>query len=312
MRLTAIIPYFNGGATIGNLLDSLPDWLPVVVVDDHSDKVPDVSRRNVRVVRPEKKGYFSGAVNAGLEACDTDALILNQDAWLEGERWQKLVMGWQSEGIGVGGDGVMNHPAWPNGYVQGTFMYMSRAAIDAAGLLNSRDYPLWGATAEWQMRACRKGFKAIPMSSVPGLRHEHRRRRHGSSIRQILKREPHNQEWFVRTPPMISVIVPCYNYGRYLADAVNSLVGGPTSLGKMPGQTFQSFEIIIVNDGSQDETHEIASALADDWKAIRYVHLKKNQGLPAALNAGIARARGEYISILSADDMREPWHYETF
>lgn len=309
--LTAIVPFFNGHATLGNLLDSLPGWLPVIVVDDHSDKPLDVSRRNVRVIRPDEKGYFSGAVNAGIAACDTDVLVLNQDAWL-GRGWQKVVLGWQSEGIGIGGDGVMKHPGWPNGYVQGTFMYMSRAAIDATGPLNARDYPLWGATAEWQMRACRKGFRAVPISPVPGLHHERLQGRHGSSIRQILKREPHNREWFIRTPPMISIIMPCYNYGRYLTDAVNSLIGGPTDLGEMPGQTFQGFEIIIVNDASQDETHEVASALADDWKAIRYVHLKENRGLPAALNAGIARARGEYISILSADDMREPWHYETF
>lgn len=313
MRLTAVVPFYNGHATLGNLLNSLPRWLPVIVVDDHSNEALSVNgRANVRVIRPPKKGYFSGAVNAGIEACDTDVLVLNQDAWLEGRHWQDLVMGWQADGVGTGGDGVMNHPAWPEGYVQGTFMYMSRKAINEAGPLNTRDYPLWGATAEWQLRVCRKGFDARPMSPVPGLKHEHRRRRYGSAIRSILKKEPQNREWFVRTPPMISVIVPCYNYGRYLTDAVNSLVGGPTDLGEMPGQTFQSFEIIIVNDGSQDETHEVATGLANDWKAIRYINLPQNRGLPAALNVGISRSYGDYISILSADDMREPWHYETF
>jgi glycosyltransferase involved in cell wall biosynthesis len=313
MRLTAVVPFYNGHATLGNLLNSLPRWLPVIVVDDHSDEALSVNgRANVRVIRPPKKGYFSGAVNAGIEACDTDVLVLNQDAWLEGRQWQELVMGWQADGVGTGGDGVMNHPAWPKGYVQGTFMYMSRKAINAAGPLNTRDYPLWGATAEWQLRACRKGFEARPISPVPGLKHEHRRRRYGSAIRSILKKEPQNREWFVRTPPMISVIVPCYNYGRYLTDAINSLVGGPTGLGEMPGQTFQSFEIVIVNDGSQDETHEVATGLADDWQAIRYINLPQNRGLPTALNTGISRAYGDYISILSADDMRESWHYETF
>lgn len=310
-KLTAVIPFFNGHATLPRLLDSLPDWLPAIVVDDRSDRALEINRPGVRVILAEEKGYFAGAVNLGLAACETDVLVLNQDVWLEGHDWRELVMGWQGNGVGIGGDGVFNHPAWPKGYVQGTFMYMSRKAIDVVGNLDEQDYPLWGATAEWQLRACRAGFQAVPVKPVPGLGHS-RRKRYGSAIQTILKREPHRRELLIRTPPLISMIVPCYNYGRYLPDAVNSLIGGPTSLGDMPGQTLQSFEIIIVDDASTDgESQEIGQSLADAWKGIHYVQLAKNRGTAGALNAGVSRAKGKYIGILSADDMREPWHLET-
>jgi len=126
-----------------------------------------------------------------------------------------------------------------------------------------------------------------------------------------MKRWPEKKTLFLRTPPAISVIVPCYNYGRYLEDAIHSLVGGPTSLGEWEPQTVQSFEVIIVDDASTDgRSWEQAQALVDPWKAVRAIHLKENRGTPGAINAGCKRARGEYLHILSADDMRESWGLE--
>lgn len=308
--LTIVIPYHNGGATLGRLLDSLPESIPVVVVDDHSDVPLQLQRDNVTVIRPEKRGYFSGAVNAGIEAAQTDVLVLNQDVWLEGHAWLAFVLNAQ-EGYAIAGDGVMGHPAWPKGYVQGTFMYLSREAINKVGLLNGRDYPLWGATAEWQLRACRAGFKALPISPVPGLQHERKQgEQFGSAISRLLHQEPEKQEWFIRTPPALSVIVACHNYARYLPDTIHSLIGGPTCLGDFEPQTFQSFEIIIVDDASTDETPEVGQAFADDWKAIRYIRSERNIGTPNAYNLGIQHAFGKYITLLSADDMRESWSLE--
>jgi len=105
----------------------------------------------------------------------------------------------------------------------------------------------------------------------------------------------------------ISVIVPCYQYGRYLTDAINSLVGGPTSLGEFAPQTFQNFEIIVVNDASPDDTDEIARAIPD----IVYLRNPENVGTAAALNVGIKHATGRYITFLSADDMMETTRLET-
>lgn len=306
MSFTVVVPYRNGASTLGRLLDSLPQGLPVVVVDDHSDEPLQLDRLGVRVIRHETQRYFAGAVNTSIQASAGDVLILNQDAWLEGSAALYFVADAQAQGYAIAGDGVMSHPAWPMGYVQGTFMYMAREAIDKIGLLNERDYPLWGGTAEWQLRACRAGFKALPVASVPGFNHErHKGQNFGSSIQQLLRREPENYEWYIRTPPALSVIVPCYNYGRYLEDCINSLLGGSTSLGEFPPQSFQSFEIIIVDDASTDETPEVGRALADGWKAIRYIRSRTRLNTPGANNLGIQAAYGKYITILSADDMRE-------
>lgn len=313
-NLTAVVPYWNGQATIGELLDSLPDDLPVIVVDDQSDEPLRLSRENVRVIRMEERGYFSGAVNAGLDACWTDVLVLNQDVRLEGEEWLNLLARKRGK-FAMIADTAGKHPAWPKRYGHGTFMFMRRDAVNAVGGLNARDYPLWGSTCEWQLRIVRKGF-GVSLIKPKWLHHDGRRgdgarRRLGEAITEAIKREPGKRWLFLRTPPAISVVMPCYNYGHHLADAVNSLIGGPTCLGEMPGQTFQSFEIIVVDDASTDgQSREIGQSLTDPWKGIRHVQLPANKGTPGAINEGIRRAHGHFIHILSADDMREGWCLE--
>lgn len=107
--------------------------------------------------------------------------------------------------------------------------------------------------------------------------------------------------------PLISVIIPCYNHGEYLQDAVNSVVGGNTCLGPHPGQSFTDYEIVIVDDGSKDQSREIARANADRSSRVRWLHHEWNRGTASALNSGIKEARGEWIYILAADDMIEEW-----
>jgi len=90
--------------------------------------------------------------------------------------------------------------------------------------------------------------------------------------------------------PKVSVIIPCYNQGQYIDEAVNSVLA----------QTFQDFEIIIVNDGSTDEfTNEILKNY--NKPKTRVIHTT-NQGLSAARNNGIKASVGEYILPLDADD----------
>lgn len=92
----------------------------------------------------------------------------------------------------------------------------------------------------------------------------------------------------------VSVIIPCYNLGAYLDEAVDSVLA----------QTFQDFEIIIVNDGSTDEfTNSLLSSYA---KPKTRVIRTTNQGLPAARNSGIREATGDYILPLDADDWIGP------
>ena len=100
------------------------------------------------------------------------------------------------------------------------------------------------------------------------------------------------------TAPRISVIVPCYNLGRYVAEAVDSALA----------QTFQDFEILVVDDGSTDpETRAIVAGFArPKTRVIRMPH----RGLAAARNAGIAESRGDVLCALDADDRLEPAYFE--
>jgi len=94
--------------------------------------------------------------------------------------------------------------------------------------------------------------------------------------------------------PNISVVITCYNLGRYLYEAVDSVLR----------QTLQSFEIILVDDGSTDE---FTTLYLDVFNAPRTRVIRtRNQGLPAARNTGIEPARGRYICCLDADDRLKP------
>ena len=89
--------------------------------------------------------------------------------------------------------------------------------------------------------------------------------------------------------PKVTVIIPVFNGAAFVQRAVRSVLE----------QTFQDFEIIIVNDGSNDNTEEVVRAIAD--RRIRYV-FQPNQGPNAARNNGIRMAQGEYLAFLDADD----------
>lgn len=91
--------------------------------------------------------------------------------------------------------------------------------------------------------------------------------------------------------PIISVIVPCYNQAQYLEECLQSVLE----------QTYQDWECIIVNDGSPDNTEEIAKKWVSKDPRFKYLY-KENGGLSSARNAGIEMAEGEWILPLDADD----------
>jgi len=310
-NLTVVIPFFQGHETLRQLLETLPATLPVVIVDDQSS--PPLQRQswmrsNHTVLRLEEKGYFAGAVNAGIDFCKTDVLILNQDTSFYDDGWLALIENNRRRYALIGERIHGTHPSFGDlGYAHGTFLFLRRDALERAGALNRQDYPLWGGTAELQWRFARRGFDILPLEKIPGFSHQRPvSQAFGSSIKKLLNQKPELESLLIRTPPLLSVIVPCYNYGRYLSDCVNSLIGGWTVLGEMPGQTLQSFEIVIVDDASTDDSWQYAQEVADLRKGIRAYQLEKNGGTAKALNYGIARAYGKYITFLSADDMREP------
>jgi glycosyltransferase involved in cell wall biosynthesis len=90
---------------------------------------------------------------------------------------------------------------------------------------------------------------------------------------------------------LISAVIPAYNYGRYVTEAVDSVLA----------QTYPDIEVIVVDDGSTDDTRERLAPYED---RIRYIY-QANKGLSAARNTGIRNARGKWVALLDADDV---WH----
>ncbi|MBQ2893242.1 MAG: glycosyltransferase family 2 protein [Oscillospiraceae bacterium] len=90
---------------------------------------------------------------------------------------------------------------------------------------------------------------------------------------------------------MFSIIIPCYNVEKYLAECVDSILA----------QTVGTFEVILVNDGSKDGTGAICDAYAAKDSRIRVIH-KENGGQSSARNMGTAVAKGDYIIYIDSDD----------
>ena len=90
---------------------------------------------------------------------------------------------------------------------------------------------------------------------------------------------------------LVSVIIPCYNHGRFLPKSLNSILQ----------QDYSAIEIILVDDGSSDNTREVTQS----YPQVRYVY-QMNQGLSAARNTGIKHSKGEFLLFLDADDWLFP------
>jgi glycosyltransferase involved in cell wall biosynthesis len=94
----------------------------------------------------------------------------------------------------------------------------------------------------------------------------------------------------------LSIVMPAYNVARYIGSAIRSVLD----------QTFQEFELIVVNDGSTDETEAIARSFPDER-----IHLinQPNRGVAGALNVGLKAARADYIARFDADDICYPHRF---
>lgn len=92
----------------------------------------------------------------------------------------------------------------------------------------------------------------------------------------------------------VSVIVPAYNYGRYLREAIQSI----------QAQEFDDLEILVVDNGSTDDTRAVLASIREP--RMRVLTLEVNQGLSGAVNLGLETARGEYVAYLDADDRWRP------
>src|SRR5262245_14530597 len=108
------------------------------------------------------------------------------------------------------------------------------------------------------------------------------------------------EPFYPALPPMpeLSVVIPSYNHASYIQHAVQSVLD----------QTYSDFELIVVDDGSTDETLSALSRFSDPRLRVL---TQQNQGAHAALNRGLAAAGGRYLAILNSDDMVHPQRFET-
>jgi teichuronic acid biosynthesis glycosyltransferase TuaG len=95
---------------------------------------------------------------------------------------------------------------------------------------------------------------------------------------------------------LVSIITPAYNAQSFIAQTIESVIA----------QTYQNWELIIVNDCSTDRTSQIMQKYAEQDRRIRLVHASKNNGVAATRNLALAAAHGKYIAFLDSDDIWAP------
>lgn len=99
----------------------------------------------------------------------------------------------------------------------------------------------------------------------------------------------------MKTTPYISIIIPVYNAEKYIAECINSIIN----------QTYSKIEIIIINDGSTDNSEKKCLELQCKDKRIKYIY-QNNSGVTIAREKGVENAQGEWISFVDADDLLTP------
>jgi glycosyltransferase involved in cell wall biosynthesis len=169
------------------------------------------------------------------------------------------------------------------------------------------DWEFWLRTAQKYKFRRIPEFLGLYYRNEDGI--EHGRKIHSLYERYIVGKKYGNPYisvipiYTAKDNPLVSVIMPAFNASRYIAESIESVLI----------QSYRNFELIIVDDGSTDNTREVASRFKDD--KINYFD-QPNKGVSAARNLAIAKAKGTYIMPLDSDDMITPnsiaMHLEAF
>ena len=100
----------------------------------------------------------------------------------------------------------------------------------------------------------------------------------------------------MNTPPLVSILINNYNYGRFLRDAIDSALA----------QTYPHIEVVVVDDGSTDNSREVIESYGNRIRSV----LKENGGQGSAFNAGFAASKGDILCFLDSDDAFYPTKVE--
>lgn len=327
-KISVITPSYNQGAFIEKTIESVlaqnyPHFEHIVVDGGSSDCTLDILKRypHLRWLSESDKGQ-SNAVNKGLRMAEGEIIAwINSDDWYEPGAFhciaeffrnnpdKNVVMGDCNlvDERGIPFDKVVNaargfeglRQYWvPRSIPTQPAIFFRRRLLDRCGYLDeslhlAMDYDLWMRFAQTEV------FHRIP---IPVANYRFHKDAKGGD-RDWSKFVP---EWklvyeryaYYNSSPTVSVVIPCYNYAHFLTESVESVIS----------QSYQDFEIIIVNDGSTDNTLEVAERLCKAYPShtIRIID-QVNSGQPAASrNNGISQARGQFILPLDADDKLAP------
>jgi glycosyltransferase involved in cell wall biosynthesis len=328
MRISAIIPAYNSEKFIGQALDSIyrqtfPVYEVICIDDASTDKTVAYLEEHypkVRiVVNPTNRGpAYSRNVGISLATGDVLAFLDSDDFWMPGKTRAQSDLLQAETGVEMIG-GLTDHFSNTDyeGRVEAELIgkphfnaYLSvflirKRVFDKIGILdNSMRH---SEDQDWFFRVRESGiqikildqtvlmkrihdgnmtknmdFKDIGM--VHAIKNSLNRRRIAGALRPLAPIH-------VDKPAGVSVIIPAFNAGKFLDETLNSVFG----------QTYQPLEVIVIDDGSTDDTANVV----ERFPLVRYFH-QQNQGTSAALNTGLKLARGELFAFLDADDRWMP------
>lgn len=311
--VSVIIPVYNGERYLRAALESIfaQSYRPieVIVVDDGSTDDSGAiaqSFSEVRYIQQKNQGV-AAARNHGIEVAHGEffAFLDQDDLWTPEKLKLQIDFFLNDPELGYSLtqqqfflDPGASLPAWfrkellstvHTGWVLGTLV-VRRSAFEQVG--NFATGYSAASDGDWFFRAKALG---IPMAVVPELLL--RKRIHGANesgrakevLSELLKVVKSSLDRQRTSGPLVSVIIPVFNYERYLAEAVESVLN----------QTHRYLDVIVVDDGSTDRSGEVAKSFAS--RGVRYCR-QDNAGIGPARNQGVELAQGEFLAFLDADD----------
>jgi len=328
LKISVITPSFNQGKFIERTIQSVlnqnyPDFEHIIIDGGSTDGTIEILKKYSHLIWvSEKDKGQSDALNKGFGKATGDIIAwINSDDWYEQNTFSavsKFFKKYQYKNIVMGNcnlvdengkvfDRVINYERGfeelknfraPRSIPTQPAVFFRKKLLEEYGLLDlnleyTMDYDLW-------MRFAKKDRFFHINRTIANYRF-HKDAKIGDMNWEKIYPECEivKQRYYTDDKnPLVSVVIPCYNYAEYLPDAVNSVIN----------QTYKNWEIIIVNDGSEDNTAEVASQLisSNPDRKIKLIN-QDNSGKPAvSRNRGIAESNGEYILPLDADDMLIP------